>query len=687
MSTCTSKPVISDIASRSPSIEFTLSSISSSDPLLNQDSEKEVPSQAQDSFLVIDTIVADLSACLDQSTKVASSHVESDGIASTNSSSNSTTSSTAETPLLSDTLIINPEEIPTTINNIFIDRAYGVSPLIEKPSLNVRPSTLNVSEEIVVLVHTQNDGVTEEARAHQEALQHLQHLSQPTNQTSENKRWIVWLVLFFYVLAIGGGQVLFRLQVVLYGDQVFTVGTFLCFVVLGTICGQSVYIIKQVRYLLRRSVQRPTWKIPVLGFCAGSLSIIGLTLYIIMTEDGGEASLLSPLTAIFIVIPVIYGVFGLGDKLNIPRGIGVFLAIASAAFFAMSNGGNLSFNTRTLSLFLGSVGCWGVCTVLDQVFSIKPPNGYAAGFLGHAIGLVSTAIIIIWAVSGGADFHVTPAHVIVFVAGMARGLGSVTFFLLARSMPEEAAVVAPLSSLYVLVPVTVGMTALGEAVGPWKLAGIVASVAGVLLMGVRDWNIFLPSACNRKLKSKQTDNTSIQKIENFISMSTISDCPLEELLEQQEPAIFDNKILAATKKECTAYSLDKDLAAEVSPTAMTKLESTFTKDEVARATAERSKSGYQDELPHQHANKSRFISWQFGLRKPNISGQVLPNVCTSPQTMFVTTRIERTLSLQPLNSELFDQKLEHNMLSSGTASNIDSAFDTLAHERQMESTK
>ncbi|EGD80353.1 hypothetical protein PTSG_10607 [Salpingoeca rosetta] len=312
--------------------------------------------------------------------------------------------------------------------------------------------------------------------------------------TTPTKRAVVWAALLLYMLMIGGAQVLFRMQVVLYGDTTtFALSTYVLFVIMGSVTAQSAYVAYQMAYLCRSATPKPRWVTPVQGFLSGVLSLTGLALYLVMTSDGGEASVLSPLTALFIIIPLAYGVLGLGDRLNVPRTLGVVLALLSAVLFAMSTGGSLQFSGRTILLFVLAVVAWGVCTLLYQVFSLKERHEYAAGYLGFVGGVVTAALVVAFAAGFPLpDFHFSASHAIVYGGGMCRGIGSVTFFLLARAMPQEAAVVAPISSLYVMLPVVVGMGFLGEAVDAWKLGGVAASVLGVLLMGVRDWSTVLP---------------------------------------------------------------------------------------------------------------------------------------------------------------------------------------------------
>ncbi|EGD77707.1 hypothetical protein PTSG_08800 [Salpingoeca rosetta] len=304
--------------------------------------------------------------------------------------------------------------------------------------------------------------------------------------TNGNSRYM-WLALFLMTLFTGAGIFLFRVQVVVMGDDdALDPGTFIAFLCLGSFVGQLPYVLHLARQV---TSARPT-KFVFLGAFAGIFNCAGMNGYVMMTTDGGEASLLAPLTSLWVVLPVLYGVVVIGDRLSGRRWFGVLLSIGAGVMFAFSGGGEgVDFSdTRTVGLYFLCFFGWGICTILFQLVSAAKDGSFAAGYAANVFGFALTGVIFVAAVHRSIDWHLTAGHAIVAVGGCLHGLGTVGFLHLCKTMPEEAAVVAPLSTLTVLWPVFFGMIILGESSPPLKIAGIIAAVFGALLMGIQDLN-------------------------------------------------------------------------------------------------------------------------------------------------------------------------------------------------------
>ena len=315
----------------------------------------------------------------------------------------------------------------------------------------------------------------------------------------------MWLSLLAYMVLIGASQTLFRVQDIVDKNSSVDNATRVFFVVAGTVAVQLPYAARQLHTIVSlRHDQRMSKRMAVVGFLSGALLVTGTTLYLAMTSAGGQASVLSPLAALYVLFPFVYGVFGFGDRVNIPRGTGVLLAVFSTVCFTMSAGGSFELKGETLLFFFACVTVWGLSTICSQVFALRPARDFALGYLFSifASALGATVISFILSDGAGPSTRITTSHYILLGGGMCRGIGNIVFYVLARAMPEEAAVVSPLSSLYVLIPVILGMTALGEDAHPWKLTGIAAAIIGVLLMGVRDWSTFLPCMAGKRKHAK-----------------------------------------------------------------------------------------------------------------------------------------------------------------------------------------
>eukprot|EP01147_Barroeca_monosierra_P008975 gene8975-1309_t len=324
--------------------------------------------------------------------------------------------------------------------------------------------------------------------------------------TTVNRQYM-WLMLFLFTLLTGCGMFLFRLQVVVMGeDDALDPGTFIAFLCLGSLVCQLPYVI----HLCRKVTSIRPSKMIAFGMLAGTLNCVGMNGYVLLTTDGGEASLLAPLTSLWVILPVIYGVVVAGDRLSLRRTSGIFFSIGAALLFAFSGGGALDFTEgRTIGLYFLTFCGWGFCTILFQVISMSQSGAFAAGYASNVILFFVTGVIFVAVVHQDITFTLSSGHALVVLGGGLHGLGTVGFIQLCKSMPKEAAVVAPLSSLTVLWPVMLGMVVLGESSNMLKIFGILASVSGVLLMGVRDFVELRDMIFKRKNKSVAYDHINL----------------------------------------------------------------------------------------------------------------------------------------------------------------------------------
>ena len=94
--------------------------------------------------------------------------------------------------------------------------------------------------------------------------------------------------------------------------------------------------------LRKHPINLAAWRGFAIGFLAGGTNIIGITGNLNLNAQGGETSLLVPLTNLYVVIPVAAGVLFLGDKFTLKKGFGILLGIAATMMFAF--GGGSSFD-------------------------------------------------------------------------------------------------------------------------------------------------------------------------------------------------------------------------------------------------------------------------------------------------------------------------------------------------------
>jgi uncharacterized membrane protein len=108
----------------------------------------------------------------------------------------------------------------------------------------------------------------------------------------------------------------------------------------------------------------------------------------------------------------------------------------------------------------------------------------AAGYSADVLSFLLSGFIAAFGIFGNAALtSFNEPHALIFAAGVIHSAANLSFLLFSKSMPADASAVAPLSSLYVVLPVAVGMLALGEAVTVLKILGTVTAIAAIYLLG------------------------------------------------------------------------------------------------------------------------------------------------------------------------------------------------------------
>ena len=86
-----------------------------------------------------------------------------------------------------------------------------------------------------------------------------------------------------------------------------------------------------------------------------------LTALILLNANGGETSLLTPLTNLYIIVPVLAGSLCLKDRVTFIKGLGIALAIAACLMFGFGGGSGASAQGGLVNMlcftaiFLGTV--------------------------------------------------------------------------------------------------------------------------------------------------------------------------------------------------------------------------------------------------------------------------------------------------------------------------------------------
>jgi drug/metabolite transporter (DMT)-like permease len=214
----------------------------------------------------------------------------------------------------------------------------------------------------------------------------------------------------------------------------------------------------------------------VLFACVASLAgMLGLFAYYRGMRDGAMC-VVAPIAGVSAVIPVIYGVVT-GDHPSALQLTGVACALIGVGLASVEHheGSRRIANGVGLAL-LAALG-----------FGVYFPFMHAAGkvdFWWASLVFRSTALLLVAAVvaGGGASVRLAPRWAAVAAAvGIGDTLGNVLFA--AASGHGLVSLTSVLASLYPIVTVILAAAVIGERVARLQRAGIVLTLAGVVLIG------------------------------------------------------------------------------------------------------------------------------------------------------------------------------------------------------------
>lgn len=251
-----------------------------------------------------------------------------------------------------------------------------------------------------------------------------------------------------------------------------------------------------------------TKRLVAVGCGGGFFSTTGTVGYIVLSAAGAGASILAPMTSLYVVIPVVFAAC-IGHRMKARQAVGVVLSILAAIAFGLSDlqggdGGDARAETKTILVMMLVICTWGLSVCCWQQMGNQ--GGADEQFAAYGISVLATAItgvVGVAAVFRTFDPHFRTEHVIVICAGACMAVGQIVFMSLCSHMRDDAAVVAPLASMYIIWPVIVGVAVFGEGMSWLKGLATVATVVAVLLMTVKDFQV-LRAEITGGVRSKTT---------------------------------------------------------------------------------------------------------------------------------------------------------------------------------------
>lgn len=243
--------------------------------------------------------------------------------------------------------------------------------------------------------------------------------------------------------------------------------------------------------------------------------IISATGYVELTSKSGEASILAPVSSIYLVIPVLVGIFLWKEPRSLQKFFGILLAIAAVVLLALSPNQKLSIGTPTnIAWFLLCVLCWGFASVL-YVWASKIPEAIWS-IVYVASGFSTLTLFVVGAVyHDEVSLHRGREEFCAFFAGFTQGIATALYLITLRQH-REASRLSPLGSLYVLVTVILGLAILGEPLTAYKGVGTVLACIAVLLLATKNvrelFVLCLPSRARAKVYPIDTKLVAVNPV-------------------------------------------------------------------------------------------------------------------------------------------------------------------------------
>ena len=209
------------------------------------------------------------------------------------------------------------------------------------------------------------------------------------------------------------------------------------------------------------------------AFGAGIISSLGNIAYYDILGQGGKATTVIPLTAMYPLVTIFLAIVLLKERLNKVQRVGVGLSLAAIYLFNVRQEGG--FLSAWLLVALIPILLWGVSGLLQKVATNHISSELCALSFFLAFVVMSICILLqqrLPAVISARDWSLVAG------LGLSLGLGYLAI-LAAFAKDGKAAVISPLGGLYPLVSIPVAMSFFGERVGLRESVGVILALVAV----------------------------------------------------------------------------------------------------------------------------------------------------------------------------------------------------------------
>ena len=236
------------------------------------------------------------------------------------------------------------------------------------------------------------------------------------------------------------------------------------------------------------------------GCVAGCFAIAGNVAVFYAFSNGGQASIVIPVTNLYPLITILIAVVVFKERLNWLNIAGILLAVP--AILLLSGETMLITNP---SLFFSSIGlngwflfslaaiiCWGVFSAAQKVTT----NYISAEWSYAAFVFTSVLIAAGFALCGKIHFHLgTKTISLGGVAGMLNGLGVLASFAAYRAEGKASAVTTIAGALQPVFTIVLAVVFLKEHLSRIELVGIGLAIAGALMLSYEKTGEEIKSGC------------------------------------------------------------------------------------------------------------------------------------------------------------------------------------------------
>ena len=225
----------------------------------------------------------------------------------------------------------------------------------------------------------------------------------------------------------------------------------------------------------------------VWGCIAGCFAIAGNIAVFYAFSNGGQASVVIPVTNLYPLVTISIAIIAFKEKLNWTNVIGILLSVPAilllsgeTLLFTNPAGFIKSIGLNTWFLFsLAAIFCWGVFSAAQKVTT----NHISAEWSYVAFVFTSVLISAGFLIAGKMQFNLSSKTISLgAVAGMVNGLGVLASFAAYRAEGKAAAVTTIAGALQPVFTIVLALLFLKEELSKIELLGIVLAIGGALML-------------------------------------------------------------------------------------------------------------------------------------------------------------------------------------------------------------